>query len=327
MTTPSPSPTASPTLLTDWGQTVAGCLRTDDYWIWQYNDEKRDARTVLGGPSQTTNCFQTSWDATVTFAGSGCPPQYTSACQNTDAVVTCCPSAYAFSCQPETWTPNYNHAEWFRCVSAYASKDTVKITRTDFTQNTIAIENRERRTDLHLFALALMYTTPLSTISTPTSSLSTSSPTPSLDSSTTSTPSPGETSSGSSGLSPGAAGGVGAGVGAIVIILAVLGWLLYRRRRASRAPQELETSQFVAPMAPSTGPPTTYTPASQDPRHPSPYSAQYSVSPPTVESPGPPHSQLYSTGQPLPAQPKELSSGHEPLFELPGDSNSPQHRR
>ncbi|KAI0105439.1 hypothetical protein GGR51DRAFT_188530 [Nemania sp. FL0031] len=331
MTTPSPSPTASPTLLTDWGQTAAGCLRTDDYWIWQYNNEKFDARTVLGGPSQTTNCFQTSWDPTVTFVGSGCPPQYTSACQNTNAVVTCCPSAYDFSCQAETWTPNYNHAEWFRCVSAYASRDTVEITRTDFTQNTIAIEDRERRTDLHLFALALMFTTPASTMTTTPTSLSTSSPTASLDASSTLTASPGETTAtqASTGLSSGAAAGVGVGVAAIVIILGVLAWLLYRRRKASKAPKELESSQFVAPAPPPSTAPGSYTPATQDPRGPSPYSAQYSVSPPTVPSPDLPlsHSQPQSMVQPQPiTPPKELSSGHEPLFELHADSNAPSHR-
>lgn len=158
----TPSPTASPTLRTDWGQTVAGCLRTDDYWIWDYDGAKRDARTVLGGPSQTTNCFASSWDPTVTFAGSGCPPQYTSACHNTKSgAVTCCPSAYDFSCQPETWTPGYNHAEWFRCVSEYGNRNKVIVTRTDLRQNTLAVGTRTRAANGHLFALALMYTTPV----------------------------------------------------------------------------------------------------------------------------------------------------------------------
>lgn len=158
----TPSPTASPTLRTDWGQTVAGCLRTDDYWIWEYDGAKRDARTVLGGPSQTTNCFESSWDPTVTFAGSGCPPQYTSACHNAESgAVTCCPSAYDFTCQSETWTPGYNHAEWFRCVSEYGNRNVVRVTRTDLRQNTLAVETRTRAAKEHLFALALMYTTPV----------------------------------------------------------------------------------------------------------------------------------------------------------------------
>ncbi|KAI1156025.1 hypothetical protein F4825DRAFT_363314 [Nemania diffusa] len=316
MTSPSPSPTPSPTLFTSWSQTVAGCLRTDDYWIWEYDDAKRDARTVLGGPSQTTNCFEPTWNPTITFVGSGCPPQYTSACQNTNLVVTCCPSAYAFSCQPETWTPGYNHAEWFRCVSQYASLDVVSVTRTDFTANTITVENRTRGTGLHLFALALIYTTPLSTSPPPTSSLSTSSP-------TSSTLSPAETPSQNSspGLSPGAAAGVGVGAGVAIILLALLLWFPYRRKRARTAPSELETSQVPAPAPP--GAPTAYTYTTNESRGLSPYSAQQLVSPPTVDSRAPSQPVDSQTLPPL----KELPTGDEPLFELEGNPNGPRQVR
>lgn len=157
----TPSPTASPTLPANWAPTSSGCLRTDDYWIWEFDAGNKDARTVLGGPSQTTNCFTSTWDPTVTYVGSGCPPQYTSACHDDKfGAVTCCPSAYDFTCQPETWTAGI-HAEWFRCISKHATQDVVTVTRTDFKQNTIAVGTRTRHKYEHLFALALMYTTPV----------------------------------------------------------------------------------------------------------------------------------------------------------------------
>ncbi|KAI0439240.1 hypothetical protein F4803DRAFT_531879 [Xylaria telfairii] len=300
----TPSPTASPTLPANWVPTSSGCLRTDDYWIWEFDAGNRDARTVLGGPSQTTNCFTSTWDPTVTYVGSGCPPQYTSACQDDKfGAVTCCPSAYDFTCQPETWTAGI-HAEWFRCISKYASQDVATVTRTDFRQNTIAVGTRTRHNYEHLFALALMYTTPPSTSISPTDSLPTSSPDPS----TTSTP--------SSGLSPGAAAGIGVGAAAAVILLALLAWFIYRRKK--RAVSLNETSQLptsispsvpppmpssMLPSMPSSVPPTTYT--AEDSRDASPYWVQRKETPP----------------------PKELPADEGPCFELDGNEVAQQNRR
>ncbi|KAI0481584.1 hypothetical protein F4859DRAFT_425553 [Xylaria cf. heliscus] len=300
----TPSSTASPTLPADWTPTVSGCLRADDYWIWGFDSGNNDARTVIGGPSQTTNCFASSWNPTITYAGSGCPPQYTSACQNTNfGAVTCCPSAYDFTCQPETWTTG-NHAEWFRCVSRYASQDVITVTRTDFSQNTINVGKRTRHTYEHLFALALMYTTPPSSSSSPTTSL----PTSSIDPSTT-----GKTSS---GLSPGAAAGIGVGATAAVILLALLAWFLYRRKRKSRLSND--TSEFPTPNSPPilqpipsyvppsvspSVPPTTHT--VEDSQGVSPYSVEPNLSPP----------------------PKELPADEGPRFELDGNEITQQNRR
>ncbi|RWA10796.1 hypothetical protein EKO27_g4314 [Xylaria grammica] len=296
MTTPSPTP--SPTLEADWTPTSSGCLRTDDYWIWEYNATAFDARTVLGGPSQTTNCFASTWDPTVTYDGSACPAQYTSACQNSNGgAVTCCPSAYDFSCQPETWSTGV-HAEWFRCVSRYGNREVMTLTRTDFQQNTIAMGTRTRQSYEHLFALALMYTTPTSTSAT--------SYLPTSDPSSTEMPS-GDTSS---GLSAGAAAGIGVGAAVAVIILALLLWFIFRRRRAAR--RSGETSQFpttVTPMAPTPGTSVAYTYATQDSHIPPHHLAQPPVASPLPKEP-----------------PKELPAHQEPIFELQGDSNRQQNR-
>ncbi|KAI8949484.1 hypothetical protein F4801DRAFT_591109 [Xylaria longipes] len=289
--TTTPLPTASPTLPADWAPTSSGCLRSDDYWIWAFDAGKSDARTVIGGPSQTANCFASTWDPTVTYAGSGCPPQYTSACQGANGgAVTCCPSVYDFTCQPEVWTTGTsdNHAEWFRCVSNYASPDVVKLTRTDFQQNTLAVGTRTAHTYEHLFALALMYTTPPSTTSLPTS---------------TGAPSPGETPS---GLSPGAAAGIGVGAAAAVILLALLAWILYRRKKRSRpsndnSPFPPLISPSAPPSAPHSVPPTS---TAGDSRGASPYFAQTQASPP----------------------PKELPANEGPRFELDGNSVMQQNR-
>ncbi|TGJ81077.1 hypothetical protein E0Z10_g7679 [Xylaria hypoxylon] len=250
----TPSPTLPPTLPADWTPTSSGCLRTEDYWIWDFNATAFDARTVLGGPSQTTNCFASTWDPTITYQ--------------------------------ETWSAGV-HGEWFRCVSRYDNQEVMTLTRTDFQQNTIAMGTRTRKTSEHLFALALMYTTPTSTSTT------ISSPISSPDPSTTGTPS-GDTSS---GLSAGAAAGIGVGAATAVITLALSLWFIYRRRMAAR-PLE-ETSQFPTPE--------TYT--TENPHVPSQYLAQPLVaSPPPKEPAG------------------ELPADQQPVFELYGDSNGQQSR-
>ncbi|KAI1638842.1 hypothetical protein F4809DRAFT_598218 [Biscogniauxia mediterranea] len=64
--------------------------------------------------------------------------------------------AYQYSCQPPTWSPGV-HAEMFRCVSRYGTTETMTATQTDFAVNTIAVQQRNVKSNLHLFALAIMY--------------------------------------------------------------------------------------------------------------------------------------------------------------------------
>ncbi|KAI0408667.1 hypothetical protein F4802DRAFT_359807 [Xylaria palmicola] len=282
----TPSPTIAPSLPADWAPTASGCLRTDDYWVWEFDAAALDARTVLGGPSQTTNCFASTWNPTVTYEGSGCPPQYTSACRDTEfGAVTCCPSAYDFTCEQQTRGPGV-HAEWFRCWSKYDDRDTVVVTRTDFRQNTIAMETRTRRSYEHLFALALMYTTPAST----NPSLPTSSPTSTPDPSETASPSPGEKSS---ELSAGAAAGIGVGAAVAVILLGLLAWFIYRRRKTAQLSKNTPQPQTIVP-------PMAYSYPTDDPRSVS----QYPDQPPIAMPP-----------------PKELPATESPRFELQGDSH------
>ncbi|GAP90063.1 hypothetical protein SAMD00023353_4301000 [Rosellinia necatrix] len=249
----NPLTTPAPTLPANWAPTASGCLRSDDYWIWQLGNTLSDARTVLGGPSQTDDCFASVWKPTMTFAGSGCPPLYTSACRNSDSdsggAVTCCPSIYDFACQPEPLDTGV-HAEWFRCVSKYDSQGAVKLTRTDFRVSSRNVETRTKHMYEHLFALAILYTTPLSTSASSATSLPTTTAT--TITTTTTTPTSPPAGSSSPGLTAGAAAGIGVGVTAAVALLALLAWFMYRRRRRAAKPSG-ETPQFPAYGAPPGG--------------------------------------------------------------------------
>ncbi|KAI1437717.1 hypothetical protein GGR50DRAFT_22211 [Xylaria sp. CBS 124048] len=149
----------TPTLPADWAPAATTCLQKDDYWIWDY-EANLDAPTVIGPPAQTTECFTSpTWGPDVTYAATACPTLYTAACQDGRGVVTCCPWVDHFTCQPETWGLD-THASERRCMSQYTSKHTVKVTRTYMTRGGTKVENRTASTNLHIFALAMMYTTP-----------------------------------------------------------------------------------------------------------------------------------------------------------------------
>ncbi|KAI0434090.1 hypothetical protein F5Y09DRAFT_297140 [Xylaria sp. FL1042] len=297
MTTPSTTP--SPTLPIDWTPTSSGCLRKNDLWIWDFGNTVNDARTVLGGPSQTTDCFASTWNPTVTYAGSGCPSHYTPACQASNSgVVTCCPTAYEFGCQPETSAAG-DHAQWFQCQKTYINEDVVTLTRTDFDKETADTETRTKHSYEHLFALAVMYTTPPSSSTSATTSLPNTMSTTSSGPSTTDTPS----KNASSRLTAGAAAGIGVGAAAGVIILALLAWLVYRRRR--RARQSKEVSQFhtsATPIAPTPGTTVTYTSTAEGTQGPAQYLSQPLATP----------------------TPKELPADQIPVFELDGEQRQGQ---
>jgi hypothetical protein len=84
--------TTTPTIPHNWTPTSSGCLKTSDYWIWNY-ESTPDARSVLGGPSQTINCLPPGFEPSGVYIGSGCPTHYTAACAATGTaeIVTCCP--------------------------------------------------------------------------------------------------------------------------------------------------------------------------------------------------------------------------------------------
>ncbi|KAI1823308.1 hypothetical protein F4861DRAFT_339463 [Xylaria intraflava] len=157
MTTLSTAPT--PTLPSSWSMTGSHCLLKDNYWIWDYGTSI-DARMVIGSPAQTTDCFSPKWNPTITFFGSACPAYYTSACQDPKGVVTCCPWIDHFSCQPETWDAVY-HASEFRCQSQYTHSTSLKAIRTIINEGITRSESTSGLVGRHLFALALMYTTPM----------------------------------------------------------------------------------------------------------------------------------------------------------------------
>ncbi|KAI0015252.1 hypothetical protein F4780DRAFT_94226 [Xylariomycetidae sp. FL0641] len=228
---------AFPTLEGGWEATGSGCLRSDDYWIWQYSDVIKDARTVLGGPSQTTACLPSSWDESATYLATACPEHYTAACQDkmTDpktTIVTCCPTVSDFGCVGG-YTAGINHNDQFRCVSQWLREGQVPITHTDFIAGSQSLNpSQDLIPSVHLFALAILYTqsTPTSSATTLTSTSRSTTGTPT----STNTGSP-ESSDESSGLSSGAAAGIGVGVTLAVVLMALAGWFVWRRKRAARA--------------------------------------------------------------------------------------------
>lgn len=153
---------STPTLPGNWRPSQQGCLRTGDIWLWDYGSNK-DNRTVLGGPSQTLSCFPLStWGATETFVGSDCPPQYTPACQGTDSVeaVTCCPTAYSFTCVDSADVLTASHGIFFRCISAWTTSGPVVVTRTDLVGGSgLVVGTDTMSSNLHLFALPIMFAT------------------------------------------------------------------------------------------------------------------------------------------------------------------------
>ncbi|KAK8067224.1 hypothetical protein PG997_013971 [Apiospora hydei] len=208
--------TAAPSLPGNWVPSKAGCLNKNDWWIWSYDGPNNDARTVLGGPSQTNNCFPSTGDPTGTYAGSQCPPNYTRACPDSsaaDAAVTCCPTAdstiitaTAHTNSPACLSPLTGHISTFSDVPTLAS-------------------------------------TPLG----PTASASSGDAPPPLPSETGSNQPP--PSSGSHGLSAGASGGIGVGAGVGVLLLGLLAFFLYRRRRGTCGRTELPTTSSPAGSA------------------------------------------------------------------------------
>lgn len=175
---------ATPTLPASWQPTAAGCLSTGDFWKWDYGSDQ-DARVVLGGPSQTTNCLPTAWASDVVYSGSECPLYYTPACTRNESLnaVTCCPSyvllfkvdrlcvfeksltghffrphsIYGFQCMYSI--PTEYHGSQFRCVSAWATSGTFALKHTNFVANTLTVETGTAQTSRHLFALAIIYVT------------------------------------------------------------------------------------------------------------------------------------------------------------------------
>ncbi|KAB8067417.1 hypothetical protein BDV29DRAFT_200290 [Aspergillus leporis] len=223
MTTTTPAPTTktrNPTLSPEWTPSAYGCRGKDDFWIWDFHDA-RDQRTVLGGPSQTTNCFPSTWNPSGMYDGTKCPRGFTSACQasgSPSSVTTCCPTVYSFSCVANpTKAP---HGPWFPCMSQYDTSLKRTITRTDFAANTITFGEVTQRTNLHLFALGVAFATPTATDSSDPGR------TRSSDSSETG-------SSGHSTITAGAAAGIGVGSAAGVIFITLLAWFLFRRKLSS----------------------------------------------------------------------------------------------
>lgn len=158
--------TSSVTLRGDWvPNNQANCLKTDDIWQWDYGIPE-DRRTVLGAPSQTSECLPRGWSRSMTYAGTQCPPRYTEACQATEEglAVVCCPTMYNFSCHPPTDVATVPHGSVFRCRSQYTDTGTWVVTQTFMTaaEPSTSLATPTYGPGYHLFALAIIYATPTS---------------------------------------------------------------------------------------------------------------------------------------------------------------------
>lgn len=218
MSTITPNPTLDP----EWTPSAYGCRGKGDFWIWDFHADN-DRRTVLGGPSQTTNCFPSTWNPASAYGGTKCPAGFTSACRSSGPAVPttiCCPTVYSFSCVDNA--SNNPHGPWFPCISQYGTSMKRTVTRTDFAMNTITFGEVTQNTNLHLFALGMAIASPTTTA---TSDPDATSP---LSSSTSEL-----SSTSQSSISAGAAAGIGVGSAAGVVLIALLAWYLLRRRRKS----------------------------------------------------------------------------------------------
>lgn len=163
--------TSSVTLRGDWvPNNQANCLKTDDVWQWDYGIPE-DRRTVVGGPSQTTECLPRYWSRSMTYEGTQCPPRYTEACQATEAslAVVCCPTIHDFSCMPTSDLETAPHASIFRCMSEYTDTGTWVVTQTFMaaTAESTSLATPTYMPRYHLFALAIVYATPTSVCGSP----------------------------------------------------------------------------------------------------------------------------------------------------------------
>ncbi|PLB47421.1 hypothetical protein P170DRAFT_466674 [Aspergillus steynii IBT 23096] len=251
MTTEAPQYSIPP----DWSPSKAGCLRKEDYWLWFWPDHKNDNRTVLGGPSQTTDCFPPTWAASDVYVGTNCPPSYTSAsCEGSDEreTVTCCPDNHRFTCAvSETQKA---HGSYFPCRLQYTKTRTVPATLTDFVSNTINVDMVTQKPGLHLYALGVLFVTPTAT--TGDLATATTTHTSSTSSATSSSTASSEPDTSSSSLSAGASAGIGVGAAAGVIIIAAMGWFWYRRKKAAdaaRAASAMPYQPYVQPVQPAHG--------------------------------------------------------------------------
>lgn len=168
------STTTAPTLAGDWvPDNQAICLKTDDVWHWDWGIAE-DMRTVVGGPSQTTQCLPSGWDSAMTYEGTKCPPRYTKACaadENQDwSAVVCCPTIHKFDCPMASNLASVPNASIFRCVSQYADTGILTMTRTfmntaestSIVAESTSIVSASYGPSYHLFALGIIYATPTS---------------------------------------------------------------------------------------------------------------------------------------------------------------------
>jgi hypothetical protein len=269
-----------PTLPPDWDP--PGCLQQDDYWQWDY-DDRNNRPTVFGGPSQTLSCFPSTWASTATYAGTACPPRYSEACPDLGekGIVTCCPTAYAFSCQNQ---------DFFKCATRYAESGGVLAASKKFMFDKSPPESTtlSQRSGSHLVALAVVFER-VEIQSTPTRM-----PSDSASTATTGPSDPSSSDSSSGGLPTAAKAGVGVGVAVgVLLVVAIACWLIRRRRKTGQQPPDdaYTNTQYahdptIDDQAKTTGASTVYSPSELSPgSHPMVYGPHEVQNTPQVSGP------------------------------------------
>lgn len=324
--------TAAPTFPSDWQPSQSGCMKTDDLWIWDWGAGWDHTPTVLGGPSQTTECFPSGWSQYATFEATQCPPDYTSAsCSSSQAnsAVTCCPTVYDFKCLegPVSGSDAKGNVAYQRCISKFATTKSNLITWVNLESSTSTETRRKQNTYEHLFAGAIVYTTPTTTAgttATPASSVGSGA----ADSTSTSSSvaSADAASSSGGGLSAGASAGIGVGVGVGVLLLLAALFFLFRRRRQARATTAAGGQAPVAEIDP--GPNHNYYPSYPASAYPA--SAYQDPAKPTLLNMGGGGGGYYPASTPSPGLSTAHSSGspappHSPDTVVPGRQEMPPH--
>ncbi|KAH7398739.1 hypothetical protein DE146DRAFT_500885 [Phaeosphaeria sp. MPI-PUGE-AT-0046c] len=226
----------------------SSCIASDNVWkVYTTCPGNNACYFLLQGPPNTAGCLPPGYkfESTSYYSPAVCPSGYTPACSATNTInkatetaYTCCPTARKFECLSSKWLEAWPFQSSLGCVSNFKDTGSMPVTISDRFSTSVGMEEYDDRGGINAFAVQVRFqATDFATTSSglmPTNSATPASA-PTGGPTSTSTP-PNEPAS--SGLSTGAKAGIGAGVGvAILALFAVLGLMLFRRKKQREAGQ------------------------------------------------------------------------------------------